>query len=310
LQENPDNKHTMKTVRAITALAALAGSSAFAQLSTLPPPSSSDGVTIQPIGMNAGATHWEDPNDLGAYRVASDATSGPTPGNPDSVLGLTWAATPPGGAMAALNAVNAGGGTIRAIFTGETAGWYNDFGYTYDLTPVAPGSESYTVLSNVQAVPPSTVTFGQYIDVALLAGEASTFDFWLNATDSFTTANPTPPTTNGGVYTAFRPNNSSPYIGTGNVRWTQSPLMVNTWINATVGYQDVSTWLVAFEDWRLDRGSDNDYSDFIFAVQFFDSNGNPFGNNPVPEPSTYGLMGAVALLGLVAWRRRKAVAKK
>jgi hypothetical protein len=300
----------MKTVRALTAITALAGSSVFAQLSSLPPPSTSDGVSVEAIGPNAGATHWENPSTLAAYRVASDATSGPTPGNPDSVLGLNWGAMAPGQVWAIMNSINTSGGTIRGIFTGETAGWYNDFGYTYDGSPLAPGSESYTVFSNTQFVGPATINFGDHIDVSLVAGEASSFDFWLNATDSFNSTNPTPPTTNGGVYTAFRPNNSSPWIAPGNVRWTQSALMVNTWIESTSSYQDVATYLVAFEDWRLDRGADNDYSDFILAVQFFDTNGNPFGDNPVPEPSTYGLMGAIGLLGLVAWKRRKAAAAK
>ena len=301
----------MNKVSALTALAALAGSNLFAQLNSLPPSSDMDGVMLQDMGANSGATRWEDPSGLYAYRSASDGTAGPTPGTPDSVLGLNWGAMAPGAVWSAMSEINADGGTVRGIFTGETAGWYNDFGYTYTGSPAAPGSDSYTVLSDIQAVSPNNVQFGQYVDIALFAGEAETFDFWLNATDSFTPGpNPGTPTANGGLYTAFRPENSEPYIGSGNVRWTQEPIMVSTWINATLGYQDVATYLVSFEDWRLDDPYDTDYSDFLFAIQLFDSEGNPFGNNPVPEPSTYGLMGAAALLGMVAWRRRKNAVKK
>jgi hypothetical protein len=41
----------------------------------------------------------------------------------------------------------------------------------------------------------------------------------------------------------------------------------------------------------------------MFALQFFGPDGKPF--TPVPEPATYGLIGAAALLGLVAARRFK-----
>jgi hypothetical protein len=212
----------------------------------------------------------------------------------------------PSGVTSALSSINTSGGTVRAIFTGETAGWYNDFGYTYTGNP---SLDSFTVFSNIQAVSPgSTVAFGDHVDIALLPGDASTFDFWLNGTDSFTTTNPTPPTTNGGVYTVLHPTNSSPYIAPGNVRWGTTPLLVNTWVPALGAYADVSTYLVTVEDWRLDRQSDADYSDFTFALQFYNANGVPFGDTPVPEPSTYGLMGAISLLGLAVWRRKKAAA--
>lgn len=302
----------MKTVSAFTALAMMAGSTAFAQLSTLPPPSSDIGITVTPMNSpgadNSGVTHWEAPVGLMQYAVAGNGTQGPSPGNPD-IYGRNWGTTASAGVWSALNQIDAEGGTVRAIFTGETAGWLNDFGFTYDGTPTNVGAESYTIFQDVQAAGASNVAFGDYVDIALGQGEAANFDFWLNGSDSMNASNPYP-TDDGGVYTALRPENSSPFIGSGNVRWLVSPLMVNTWVESTSSYQDVATWLVSFEDWRLDDPYDTDFSDFFFAIQLYDREGNPFGNNPVPEPSTYGLMGAAALLGLVAWRRRKAAVAK
>jgi len=290
----------MKKFIAIAALSAVAGP-AFAQLNPLPPAS---GIPQQSIGVNAGSSHWDANPGLASYAFTSDINlSTPKPGTPDTVLGLQWGVASPF-ALSSRAQVAAQGGTIRAIFVGESAGWLNDFGYSLNGVP----SAGLTLASNIQSETgtpyPVDLTFGDHFDIGVAAGTGANFDFWLNAVGGFGTTNPVPPTSDGGVYTAFNAFNSSPYLAPGNVRWTINPIMVNTFINATLGYQDVATYLVSFEDWRLDHGSDGDLNDFMFAVQFFKTDGTPF--TPVPEPSTYGLLGAMALVGLVAHRRFKA----
>ncbi len=293
----------MKTVSALAVFAVLAAS-AHAQLATVPPPSSTDGVPVQNIGLNAGVTHWENPSTLANYRVAGDTFMDPIPeGAPDSHLGLIWANGTNSGAASNRAAINTGGGTIRAIFVGETAGWRNDFGYSYSGNAAGPGS--FSLFNNIQAFGGApNVSFGQFADIRLDIGEAATFDFWLNGSGSFTDTNATLPTEFGGVYNLFNQAGSSSFVDGGNALWAQSAIMVNTWVPALGAYADVATYLVTLEDWRLDRGANRDYSDFRVALQFYNAQGLPFG--PVPEPSTYGMIGAAALLGLVAYRRFKA----
>jgi hypothetical protein len=191
-----------------------------------------------------------------------------------------------------LTKLNTNGGIIRTIFLGESAQWLDSFGYTY--SGAFAGPQSYTAFAMAEANPssgtPVNVEFGQYFDVNLTAGAASTFDFWFQGEN----------TTYGGDYTLFHPANSVPLSG--NVRWAQESLTANTW-NATLNaYVDISTYVVGIGDWRRGTGGDGDFSDGVFAFQFYTPSGAP-DVTPVPEPSTYGLIGAAALLGLVAVRR-------
>jgi hypothetical protein len=299
----------MKTPACLTCLLALTGfaGSAFAQLSSLPPPSTLNGAPPQPIGVNAGPTHWENPAGLGAYRAVS-TTSGTAPITSPAYnpLGLAWASSIPAAVVSNMGGINTDSGTLRTIFVAESAGWLDDVGYTYSGSPQGPNS--FTVWSNIEnqvALP--NPTFGSYFDVLLARGEAAQFDLWLNGVGDFGLANPAPPTALGGVYTAFHPENSVPVVGAGQVWWAQTPLMVNTFIPALGSYQDVSTYLLSFEDWRIDRGSDRDYSDTVLALQFFGPTGLPLGPlEPIPEPSTYGFCAAIALLGVIGFRRYRA----
>jgi hypothetical protein len=285
----------MKKILGFVGLTMAFAGGALAQLTPLPPSSTTNGVVVQPIGVNAGPTHWDSLSSIGSYKISSDATVAlPNP------FGLTWAPTvSPNAALAKTN-INLGGGSIQGIFIGESAMWLNDFGYTYSGTPAGPNS--YTLIENIRAGgPTSTFTFGDNFRINFAPGTAANFDFWYNSTG---TTDPNGSNSLGGTYTAFNPANSSPIpVGGPLVMWAQNPIMVNTWVASLNAYVDVATYIVAFEDWRFERGSDADYTDFIIGLQFFNAQGTPF--TPVPEPSTYGVIGAIGLLAMVGYRRLK-----
>jgi hypothetical protein len=153
-----------------------------------------------------------------------------------------------------------------------------------------------------QSGPSATVQFGDYFDIALGIGEARQLDFRYNGVGGERTANPTPPTEAGGIFTLLTPGNSSPFSPPGNVRWAATPLLVNTWVPSINAYVDVATYLAALEDWRLDRGSDADYSDLLFALQVCSQAGTPLEPTPVPEPSELAFAGAIALFAATGFR--------
>ncbi len=210
---------------------------------------------------------------------------------------------------------SATGGTVKAIFLGETAGNLNDFGYvkfpnvggigsTSNLSYLATDIEnSLSGVGNVKSGQEAYVNYG--------AGE--TVDFFLYNSGS--------PYVNGGLGAWFvlGQGGLEAYLhgqalpGYQHYRWTTQQVWteyVDANGNFTAGLVD--TLLVSFEDFTFAQTNPNDappiiipgadYSDFIFAFQFLPS-------QAVPEPSTYGLMGAAALLGLVGYRRFKASKK-
>jgi hypothetical protein len=289
----------MKTYLCILAFLAI-GSNAFGQLSSLPPSSVIDGISISHIGLNAGSTHWDKLGGLGAYRVSSFTDGYAT--LPAFVS--TFVSTPPAALLAQKVGLNSTGGFIRAIFLGESAGWLNDFGYTYDSDPSSPGS--FTVFSNIQAnvssLYPVDISFGDYVDISMPLGIAASFDFWLNGVGGNGPVNPATPTTNGGGYTMFNNGGSSPNIPPGNVLYLQEPLMVSTWAASLGIYQDTATYIVGFEDSRLDHPIDRDYSDLIMGFQFFVPDLQHFDPPPVPEPASYACFATCGLLALMIMR--------
>ncbi len=260
-----------------------------AQLAALPPLSTVDGVPVRPIGPNAGALRWESAATLGAYRSALGANwAVPAPGAPDGVSGLTWAASAPASALAARDAIEDSGGTMRIIFVGGTTSTPNDLGYSYDGNPAS--RQSFTAFQSIQSG--SNLRFGDFFDLNLAVGEGRTFDFWFNGNGSSGT---------GGTYTLFDPLRSAPGLATTNARWSQSPLLVSTWIPALGTYREEATYLVGFEEGP--PGGNGDFSDLVVAIQFFPQTSGAFVPVPAPEPSTYGLIAAGALFGAAAFRR-------
>jgi hypothetical protein len=292
----------MKTIFTIAAVAALAGT-AFGQLNPLPPSSTVDGVTPSSIGPNAGITHWDNPATIGAYKpVALTEGTAPITTPTYNPLGVPFSTSIPAIIQMNLNTIAAQGGTVRTIFLAESAGWRDSLGYTRSGNPAGP--QSYTVFANFEdnaASGGKNISFGDHFDVTLPVGAANTFDIWFQGAGTSGPSDPNPASQYGGVYTLFRPSASNPNIAPNNAMWAQQALLVNTWVPARNSYADVATYVVGLEDWRLDRGSDRDYSDAVIAFQFYSANGTPF--TPVPEPSTYTLIGAASLLSLAAWRR-------
>ena len=203
----------------------------------------------------------------------------------------------------------AGGGTVKAIFLGETAASLNDFGYIrYNpATPDFTNPANYVALST--DIDNNTNGLASGYETLVHYNGGTKVDFWLNNPAPFNPGQ-------GGAYFSFILDGSTttsfttPNDLTLHIKYATYNVLTEYWNGSAFVQGLVPTLVVAFEDLSALPGSgnnaptpaDGDYTDFIFAFQFLP-------NQAVPEPSTYGLMGAAALLGLVGYRRFKASKK-
>ncbi|PTY08480.1 hypothetical protein DB347_02545 [Opitutaceae bacterium EW11] len=156
-------------------------------------------------------------------------------------------------------------------------------GYCYGASPFDPDAFTLADLSNPT---PNLAGFGNHADVSVSVGDAQSFDFWFS--------------TNYGTYTLFAPENgqADPTVQ-GSVLWTQTPLLIPTFIPALGQQALVETWIVSISE----QNGTAPASEYRIAFQQFAMQGSPLV--PIPEPTTYAWCAAALCGVIVLFRRRR-----
>ncbi|HEY5552449.1 MAG TPA: PEP-CTERM sorting domain-containing protein, partial [Opitutaceae bacterium] len=165
-------------------------------------------------------------------------------------------------------------------------GWLNDFGLNLGGSN-AYGAGAYTLWSSIDnGTPP---VGDQYSMTHPDGSDPTSIDFWLNS-DALA---------RGGTYSIFDPDSSVPSnSGLPDFDYSAFGNVFDVFDDGAEVARRVL--VVAVEDWRE---FDVDFTDLFFAIEIYDREGN--SQFPVPEPSTYGLIGAAFLMALVAARRMR-----
>jgi len=184
------------------------------------------------------------------------------------------------------NPFEADGGTVNVTYLGKTAGWQNTLLYTQSDAPT-----DYHPLVTKIGNPATNLHSGFQTEVSYAAG--TQLEFWLNSGGA---------SNQGGLFSAF--GSANLYAGsdsTSHVRWSTRDVTTTYFDGSSWVTAEVPTLLIGFEDTRKGVSFyDGDFNDLVLAFQFL-----PSQSVPVPESSTYGLIGAAGLLGLVGLRRFK-----